>query len=304
MARALAFKNVQLFGNSLTNHGYLPSIGWYGADEWAMAASTREMGWNKRFLNILKQKQPEAKLQSFNIALLERYPTNYLTEEAFAELIAEAKIDPDVDLFIFKAGENNTDTVNFEKALDVMVSYLGKTYPKATILMCTCFWANAEKDAAIANIANKYGTKYLTSTGGGESELLGDMTYGEEGELHPIIHGGVAGHVSDYGFYLWTNKLAEFFGYTPDTDNYNINITAAIDYRILRTTKPAGGVVSILVQTETQPSCTVTTEDGSAVTVTWHSMADVQWQTTPSYKPTYVATFTMPNQDVNVALNS
>lgn len=298
--KSINFKNVLCLGNSLTSHNILTSIGYYG-NGWAMAATSKKMDWCSLLERMLKQKDSSAKVTRYNIAAWERNLGSYITEDSIANLM-QGYMNADVDLVVFKAGENITDTTYMQQSLTTMINWIKKNYPSCTIVVCTQFWANASKDSIITSVANSTDCKFLNSVGGNHHELLGDYTYGDDGNQYPIINQGVAGHVADYGFYIWANTLGSFLGLNQLSEAYDINVNTSLSYKLNRTIGVSGGLITILLQSEPS-SVSVKDKGGNTISYSLHDMSNVSFQSTPSYKPTHAITFEMPSSDVNIAIS-
>ena len=301
------FRNIFCIGNSLTKHFIAPQIGYYG-NSWPMAATSEKMGWCALVGRIFGQKQDNVEVHTANIASMERNPSNYLTDSAVASLLGNG-ISDNTDLVIYKGGENNNSTSDYVKGVDYMIGYIVKHYPKATILMTTSFWPSPVKEHAHEYVATKYNLNLLDigTEIGKTKEMLGDFTVGGNGDEYeikeyPIVHSGVAGHVADYGFYKLANKIASFYGYEELNEVHDIKITSSVDYKILRTKGVYQGLISILVKESNAPTISIIDNDGNEISSTCHDMSSVIWMNEPTYKPTFVFTFVMPNSDVNVTI--
>ena len=216
---SLLYKKVVALGNSLTFHEIAGNIGYYG-DGWAMAASVKENSWTDLLQEVLRQKSSNASVIPHNIY---KWEMDYLNVD-LSELLDNVLTD-DVDLVIFRAGENGNATDNYAEGVDRLITYVMEKCPAATIVMTSMFWHNATKENAMRSVANKYGLTYIyTENVGSHACRMGDYTMGGDGQLYPIVNAGVAAHMNDVGFALWTNILANAFGYAPLNYIHNVSV--------------------------------------------------------------------------------
>lgn len=216
---SMNYKKVVALGNSLTAHEIAENIGYYG-DGWAMAASVKENSWTYLLEEVLKQKRSDAVVVPYNIYSWE---IDYLNVN-LSELLDDV-LTSDTDLIIFRAGENGSNTDNYDIGVDRIISYIINKCPSATIVMTSLFWHKDAKESAIKSVADKYGLSYIyTEAVGSNRYRIGDYTQGVDGLLYPIINSGVAQHMNDVGFAEWTNILANAFGYSPLNYIHNVSI--------------------------------------------------------------------------------
>lgn len=299
---SIHFKQALLLGNSLTSHGLRTEIGYYG-EEYAMAATSNDTCWGTLFKRVLQQKNPDAVTIRYNVANWETQMQNYMSLDSFDALLSDY-IDSKTDLIIFKAGENvSGDNLSIMKeSLTLFIQYLKQNFQNATILMATQFWTHNQKDSIIMQVANETNTQFIYSTGGEHLELLGDYTFGSDGKQYPIIHSGVANHVSDNGFYTWTNTLAKYFKYEPLNEHYNISISTSKEYKIKSNTGIKNGLITVQVKSDTQPVCTILDSISETIEYTVHDLSKVSFQSSPAFDADYAITFIMPGSDVTVTI--
>jgi alpha-galactosidase len=186
------FKKVLFLGNSITKHGPKADIDWSG--NWGMAASAEAKDYVHVFTTLLAQKQgstPEIFVK--NIADFERAHQGY----DFAAKLKEA-IDFQADLIVLAIGENvpAMKTAEEKTQLQVDVTALLKALQgtrKPTILVRSCFRANAAKDEALRGACDAISGIYVDL-----SALSGDKSLYGRAERE-FKHAGVANHPGDKG---------------------------------------------------------------------------------------------------------
>lgn len=187
-----SFRKVLFLGNSITKHGPKADIGWSG--NWGMAASAEGKDYVHLFTKALTEKQgiaPEILVK--NIADFERAHAGY----DIAGKLKDA-IDFQADLIIVAIGENvpGLKTPEDQSALQSSVTKLlaamkGDRQP--TILVRSCFWANAAKDAALKAACAAVGGVFVDISNLSKDE--GNYARSER----PFKHAGVANHPGDKG---------------------------------------------------------------------------------------------------------
>lgn len=186
------FKKVLFLGNSITKHGPKADIDWSG--NWGMAASAEAKDYVHVFTASLSQKQgstPEILVK--NIADFERAHQGY----DFAVKLKEA-IDFQADLIVLAIGENvpalktAEDKTQLQEAVTKLLKSL-KGNRKPTILVRSCFWANAAKDEALSGACDAEGGIYADI-----SALAKDKSLYGRAERE-FKNAGVANHPGDKG---------------------------------------------------------------------------------------------------------
>ncbi len=187
-----SFKKVLFLGNSITKHGPKADIDWSG--NWGMAASAEAKDYVHVFTKSLTEKQgstPEILVK--NIADFERSHQGY----DFAVKLKEA-IDFQADLIVLAIGENvpGSKTAEEKTKLQADVTALLKTLRgdrKPTILVRSCFWANAAKDEALRGACDAVSGLFCDL-----SALSADKSLYGRAERE-FKHAGVANHPGDKG---------------------------------------------------------------------------------------------------------
>lgn len=186
------FKKVLFLGNSITKHGPKADIDWSG--NWGMAASAESKDYVHVFTTSLTQKQgstPEILVK--NIADFERAHQGY----DFAAKLKDAS-DFQADLIVLAIGENvpalktADEKTKLQEAVTKLLTTL-KSDRKPTILVRSCFWANAAKDEALRGASDAVGGAYVDL-----SALSGDKSLYGRAERE-FKHAGVANHPGDKG---------------------------------------------------------------------------------------------------------
>jgi 7,8-dihydropterin-6-yl-methyl-4-(beta-D-ribofuranosyl)aminobenzene 5'-phosphate synthase len=183
---------ILFLGNSITQHGPAPDIGWTG--NWGMAASAPERDYVHRLQGrIAREAGGVPRVMVRNIADFEREQTDFDIRAALKEELAF-----EADVVILAIGENapssKTDEARkrFADALRDLLALLGQHgHPK--IFVRSQFWPDAEKDRILKKACDDAGGVFV------DIEKLGtDPTNAARSERQ-IGHAGVAGHPGDKG---------------------------------------------------------------------------------------------------------
>lgn len=179
-------------GNSITNHGPAPHIGWTGS--WGMAASAMNKDYAHLVVQGLRGKKatpPEARL--INIVAFER---NYETYDAADHLKEAIEFAP--EMIVVAIGEN-VPALKTEQAQASFKSGLLKllaTFKKEnspTIIIRSSFWADKIKDGILKDVAKEVNGTFVDI-----STLCKDETNYARSE-RDYQHKGVAAHPGDKG---------------------------------------------------------------------------------------------------------
>lgn len=179
-------------GNSITNHGPAPEIGWTGS--WGMAASAADKDYAHLVVQGLCGKNatpPEAKF--INIATFER---NYETYDAADQLKQAIEFAP--EMIVVAIGEN-VSALTTEQAqasfksglLKLLAAFKEESSP--AIIIRSSFWADAVKDNILKEVAKEVGGTYvdISTLGKDESNYVRSE--------RDYQHEGVAAHPGDKG---------------------------------------------------------------------------------------------------------
>lgn len=187
-----SYGKVLFLGNSITKHGPKKDIDWSG--NWGMAASAEANDYVHLVTKTLTEKAgaaPEVMVK--NIADFERAYSGY-------DVAAKMKdaIEFNADIIILAIGENvpglktAEDKTKLQAGVTTLLRAL-KGEKKPTILVRSCFWANAAKDEVLQQACTSMGGIYVNI-----SSLSKDETNYARSE-RPYKHAGVANHPGDKG---------------------------------------------------------------------------------------------------------
>ncbi len=188
-------KRVLFVGNSITRHGRLESIGWFG--NWGMAASAPEKDYVHLLANRFSLADPDAAFCLCQVAEWERL---YRVGDTCLEPYRTAR-DFEADLLIFRLIENcpaqDFDADLFYRQFEALVDFLN---PRASrrIIVTTSFWKHPG-DAALSRFAAAHGYPCVP---------LGDL--GEDDAMKAIglfEHNGVANHPGDKGMQAIADRI-------------------------------------------------------------------------------------------------
>jgi hypothetical protein len=191
-AQASAQTRVLFLGNSITKHGPKKDIDWSG--NWGMAASAEANDYVHLVTKGLTEKSgtaPEVMVK--NIADFERTYAGYDVPAKLKEAI-----DFHADLIILAIGENvpalksAEEKSKLQSSVTTLLNAL-KAGKKPTILVRSCFWANAAKDEVLLQACTAVGGIYVNI-----SALSKDESNYARSE-RPYKHAGVANHPGDKG---------------------------------------------------------------------------------------------------------
>ena len=189
---ASAQTKVLFLGNSITKHGPKADIDWSG--NWGMAASAEANDYVHLVTKALTEKAGTApQVMVKNIADFERAYSGY-------DIAAKLKdaVEFNADLIILAIGENvpglktAEDKTKLQASITTLLSAL-KGERKPTILVRSCFWANAAKDEALQQACTTVGGIYVN---------IGSLSKDESNYARserPYKHAGVANHPGDKG---------------------------------------------------------------------------------------------------------
>lgn len=189
---AKTYPKVLFLGNSITKHGPKADIDWSG--NWGMAASAEAKDYVHVFTKALIEKQGSApEILVKNIADFELAHQGY----DFDTKLKEA-LDFQADLIVLAIGENvpALKTAEERAQLQADVTALLKAIQgtrEPTILVRSCFWANAAKDEALRGACAAVNGLFVDISALGQDKSL----YGRA--EREFKHAGVANHPGDKG---------------------------------------------------------------------------------------------------------
>ena len=186
------FQKVLILGNSITKHGPKVDIDWSG--NWGMAASAESKDYVHLVTQgILRRQSSVPEVLVKNIADFERAYDGY----DIAGKLKEA-IEFEADLIILAIGENvpglktAEDRAKLQQAVTKLLTLL-KGGRSPTIVVRSCFWANAAKDEALRKACDA-----VKGIPVDISALSKDESHYARSE-RPYKHAGVANHPGDKG---------------------------------------------------------------------------------------------------------
>lgn len=187
-----SYRKILFLGNSITKHGPKADIDWSG--NWGMAASAEAKDYVHLVTQALTEKQgtaPEVLVK--NIADFERAYAGY----DIAAKLKEA-VDFQADLIILAIGENvpglktPADKAKLQESVTKLLTTL-KGDRKPTILVRSCFWANAAKDEALRGACDAVSGIHV------DISVLSKDEKNYARSERPYKHAGVANHPGDAG---------------------------------------------------------------------------------------------------------
>lgn len=186
------FRKVLFLGNSITKHGPKADIDWSG--DWGMAASTEAKDYvHLVALGLAAKTGAAPEVMVRNVADFERGHVGY----DIAGKLKEA-IEFRADLIILAIGENvpalktPEEQAAFQGDVIKLLAAL-KAGGQPTLLVRSCFWANAAKDDALEQACTAAGGVFVDI-----SALAKDERNYARSE-RPYKHAGVANHPGDHG---------------------------------------------------------------------------------------------------------
>ncbi|MCI5719554.1 MAG: SGNH/GDSL hydrolase family protein [Bacteroidales bacterium] len=185
---------VACIGNSITKHGYLPSVGWYG--DWGMAASKEENDYCHVLQAKLKKYNASSSVTAVPIQDFELNPSRSL--DYLDSQITGAGI------IVIRIGENVQDASvfggNFLRLVDKCKNVTAK------VLIVGSFWENDAVETVLRNVANTSGCKYVSlSSVRSRTDVYpqkGDMLYDRDGNAYKIETDFILTHPNDKGMSL------------------------------------------------------------------------------------------------------
>jgi hypothetical protein len=186
------YRKILFLGNSITRHGPKADIDWSG--NWGMAASAESNDYVHLVTKALAEKSgAKSEVLVKNIADFERAYAGYDVTVKMKEAIGFG-----ADLIIIAIGENvpglksAEEAAKFKASVTMLLTAL-QGDRKPTLLVRSCFWANAAKDEALQKACS--GACGIFVNIGPLSKDQGNYARSER----PFKHAGVANHPGDKG---------------------------------------------------------------------------------------------------------
>ncbi len=196
------YRKVLFLGNSITKHGPKADIDWSG--NWGMAASAESNDYVHLVTKALAEKsatKPEVMVK--NIADFERAYAGYDVAGKMKEAFEFG-----ADLIILAIGENvpalktADDKARFKNSVDQLLKGL-KSSKQPTIVVRSCFWADAAKDEVLQQACREAGGLFVDI--GSLSKDKGNYARSER----PFKNPGVANHPGDKGMQAIAEALVK-----------------------------------------------------------------------------------------------
>lgn len=195
------YSKVLHLGNSILKHAIVSY--WWG--NWGMAASTRDKDYAHQFLSKLKISNPSAQSWEENIATWEINPSGFNKSSLDPLLTAQQ-----YDLIVIRLGENVTYSSSFKLEFKSLINYIQLKVPAARIVIGGLFWAHAQKEIAMQEVANELSLTFISLAGLDTTEnrsKIGAVVQGDDGQSHTVNNQGVADHPGDAGMLAIAEKL-------------------------------------------------------------------------------------------------
>lgn len=186
------FSNIGHLTNSIGKHPIINNL-WWG--EYGMAASERGKDYIHVFHDLMKALKPNVVSEALNIAGWEVDPSGW-DKSQLDNFIAGR------DLIFIKLGENVTYSGAFEAQFASLVSYIKTKNPTAVLLIGGVFWADANKDAAMSQVAAANNITFVPLSHLDipvNRSYIGAQVKGDDEQLHTVNNPGVAAHPGDLG---------------------------------------------------------------------------------------------------------
>ncbi len=185
----IQFKNILIFGNSITKHPPGPQVGWYG--NWGMAASVE----SKDFSHIISTAL-EAQITPVNISDFEMSHTTFDLKNLDKHFVQTP------DLIIIKIGENVLQATDFDKSFTKFISYIKDKTPNAKIVIAGTFWQNDPVNKVMIAESQSRKIPFVNlqqlDTQINKS-FIGEDMFSVDGSKYKITDQGVANHPGDVG---------------------------------------------------------------------------------------------------------
>ena len=185
---------IMIMGNSITRHGYLPSIGWYG--DWGMAASCEEKDYAHLLMARVWERCPDACFAVVQAAVWEVSYTSCNYDEYFSEV---KDFKPDIIVCAISANIRDFRREDFLREMKSLHDYLGGDSYR--LIQTTSFFNNEEKTAAIEEYVRQER---------GELVHIEDLCQDEKNLAIGLFeHAGVQHHPGDAGMAAIADRIFE-----------------------------------------------------------------------------------------------
>ncbi|MCE7039371.1 SGNH/GDSL hydrolase family protein [Dyadobacter sp. CY312] len=149
---SIFYKKVLIVGNSITLHGQLPQVGWYG--NWGMAASAADKDYVHLVSAKLKKLNPNVEIR---LMIAVDFEQNYRTYD-FTSLKNFTDFAPDMVIMRIAENTNLTTIADYENRYDRLITELISKSTVSKVICSTSFWSTTEEASwRIRNIATNRG---------------------------------------------------------------------------------------------------------------------------------------------------
>ena len=190
---------VVCLGNSITKHGYLPSVGWYG--NWGMAASKEEYDYCHVLQSKLQKYNSGSSVTPINVGTYELDPTqsiDYLDSQLSG-----------ASVIVIRIGENVQDADLFSKNFQNLIDKCKNA--TSNVLIVGSFWDNAEVEAVLQTAARTNNLTYVSLASVRNSKdiypVKGDTLYDIDGNAYKVDSDFILTHPNDKGMSLIASKI-------------------------------------------------------------------------------------------------
>ena len=193
---------VLCLGNSITRHAEKHDIEWFS--DWGMAASKEENDYCHQLQSMLRQYNDSSTVTPLNIAYWEQNLTCDIDSLIGAQCMNK-------DLIIIRLGENVHNKELFAMKILDLVNACRKYTPD--IIITGCFWADADKEKALMNAADRNGLKYVPlawiSEQQGVYPKIGDTLYSTLNKPYKVKQDFIITHPNDKGMKIIARQIFE-----------------------------------------------------------------------------------------------
>lgn len=191
--------SVVCLGNSITKHGYLPSVGWYG--NWGMAASKEEYDYCHVLQSKLQKYNSGSSVTPINLGTYELDPTQSI--DYLDTMLSGATI------IVIRIGENVQDADVFSENFQNLIDKCKNA--ASNVLIVGSFWDNEDVETVLQTAARTNNLTYISlasvrNTDGVYPEK-GDTLYDIDGNAYTIDSDFILTHPNDKGMSLIASKI-------------------------------------------------------------------------------------------------
>lgn len=190
---------IMFIGNSVTLHGRLESIGWYG--NWGMAASELKKDYVHVFIDGVVEKYPDAE---FCLVQASNWERNYKNFDYDSDFSDAKDFKPDIIICSISANihEEEFEKDAFKTNLKKLHDYF--SYEKTKIIESSSIFGSENKNEAILEYVEENDNVYLAYV----TDILQDESNRAIGLFE---HTGIQGHPGDSGMKLLAERFLEKF---------------------------------------------------------------------------------------------